>query len=172
MLVCTSSKRGLAHRHPRCSDSIGTDIVRLKRVGVLNASFMLAVIVALAMLANALPDRPILQLAVLTPVAYTIAILGDVATAIILLSTWHPHSGRASFVLGLAFAACAAVLLVAFLVLPMLPNDPPIISAHKQSGVWLYTFWHLVAAAGALSISFCGASTMPSRQRGASRSLR
>jgi diguanylate cyclase (GGDEF)-like protein len=126
--------------------------VGLDRVaGTRNASFLFAAIVALAGIGAMLPDGQALRLAVLAPVSYAIAILGDAATAIILLSTWRLAPSRATLVLGLSFAASAAVLFLASLVLPLLPRDPPIISAHAQSGLWLYVFWHLIAAAGAFT---------------------
>jgi diguanylate cyclase (GGDEF)-like protein len=127
-------------------------IVEIKRAADLRTAAMLfAAIVALAVIGAALPNGPDLRLAILAPAAYTIAILGDFATAVIVLSTWRHEPVRTTLVLALSFAASAVVLLLASLMLPLVPGAPPMFEGTTQTGLWLYVFWHITPAAGALA---------------------
>jgi len=113
---------------------------------------LIAVIAGLIFAGFALPSTPILRLAIIAPIAYFVAILSDVATAIVLLATWRKANARRSTVLlGIAFLSSAVLLLGAMLVLPLLPAVPPVLSAHAQSGIWLFIFWHAAVAVGALA---------------------
>ena len=121
----------------------------IKRVAIVG---LVAVIGGLACAAFALPNAPIPRLAIVTPIAYFVAIIGDVATAIILLATWHRSNVlRSTVVLGFAFVSSAAMLLGAMLALPLLPAAPPVLAAPVQSGVWLFMFWHAIVAIGAIA---------------------
>ncbi len=111
-----------------------------------------ACIVAFAVAGAVSPNTPILRLAGLAPIAYAMAVVGDAATAFVLLSTWRYASGkRSTFVLGLSFGACAIILLLAMATLPLMPENAPMLDVSEQTGIWLYVFWHVVASAGALS---------------------
>ncbi len=94
----------------------------------------------------------VLRLAPLNPMVYTVAVLGQGATAVVLLWAWRLGSDRRSaLILGLTFAATAITAFLAMLTLPMLPSLPPILAAPSQTGVWLSVFWHTFAAVGALA---------------------
>jgi diguanylate cyclase (GGDEF)-like protein len=113
---------------------------------------VLALIAGLAFAAFALPTGPIVRLAIIAPIAYFVAILADVATAIVLLATWRrAHVLRSTLVLGLAFLSNAVMLLGAMLLLPLLPVVPPVLASPMESGVWLFLFWHASVAVGALA---------------------
>jgi diguanylate cyclase (GGDEF)-like protein len=100
----------------------------------------------------ALPSVPIARLAIITPIAYFVAIISDLATATVLLATWHRSAARRStLVLALAFVSSAAMLLGAGLVLPLLPSVPAVLDAPQQLGIWLFLFWHAVVAVGAFA---------------------
>lgn len=130
-------------------------LVTQKRVAfVRDYALLVTSILALAAVGVALPAGPFLRFAVIAPVAYTLAILGDLTTAIILLSTWRYDRTRATLVLALSFTSSAALLFFASLMLPLLPGEPPLIAGPLQSGIWLYIFWHLSAAIGALVYVF------------------
>lgn len=130
-------------------------LVTIKRIALLrDFALLLAAILAIAAIGVALPRGPFLRLAIVAPVAYTIAILGDAATAMILLSIWRHERVRATLVLALSFASSAVLLFIASLMLPLLPAEAPILSGPTQSGIWLYVFWHLSAAGGALVYLF------------------
>jgi len=97
------------------------------------------------------PSTQLPRLSIVTPIAYFVAVLSELATALILLADWRTSPVRRStFVLALAFAACALLLLVAMLVVPMLPSGPAVIEAPLESGLWLFIFWHAAVAIGAL----------------------
>ncbi len=117
------------------------------------AAVLGAVIVAFC-IGTRLPSTPIPQLAVIAPIAYAIAILGNLATALVLLSTLRFASARATLALALTFAASAVILFLATLTLPLLPKMPTIISGHESSGLWLYVLWHYTPAYGALVYLF------------------
>jgi len=126
----------------------GADKV-LKRVAILA---LIVVIGGLTYAVYSLPRESIPRLAIITPIVYFVAILGDIATAIILLATWRrAHVLRSELVLGLAFLSNASALLGAMLVLPLIPTVPPVIAAPAQSGIWLFLFWHGIVAIGALA---------------------
>jgi hypothetical protein len=112
-----------------------------------------------------LPSSPIPRLAIVTPIAYFVAIISDIATAIILLATWRTATVlRSTLVLALAFLSSALMLAGAMLVLPLLPSVPPVVTAPVQSGIWLFMFWHGVVAIGALAYVVLRANDrMPSR---------
>ena len=74
---------------------------------------------------------------------------------------------RATFVLALSFAASGILAFLATLVLPLLPDDPPVLDFPVETGLWLYIFWHLAAGAGALAYVFArrtGGAVSPSRR--------
>jgi diguanylate cyclase (GGDEF)-like protein len=110
-----------------------------------------AILTALSFGALLLPSTPLPRLSIVTPIAYFVAVLSEVATALILLVDWRASPVRRStFVLALAFLAGALLLLIAMLVVPMLPSGPSVIDAPLQSGLWLFIFWHAAMAVGAL----------------------
>jgi hypothetical protein len=126
-------------------------LVTKKRVAfVRDYAVLVTSIIALAAIGVALPAGPYLRFAIIAPVAYAMAILGDVATAIILLSTWRHDRTRATLVLALSFGSSGVLLFLASLMLPLLPAEQPILAGPIQSGIWLYVFWHVAAAIGAL----------------------
>jgi diguanylate cyclase (GGDEF)-like protein len=109
-----------------------------------------AAIVTIAVLGALLPRGALPQFAALAPIAYSIAVIADAATAFVLLAAWsHAPVRRSTLVLALSFGASAVVLFMAMLALPLLPTQPPLVALFPQAGVWLYIFWHLIPAAGA-----------------------
>jgi diguanylate cyclase (GGDEF)-like protein len=110
-----------------------------------------AVIAAVALSTLVLPVSPQPRLAIVAPITYFVAILADAATALVLLSTWGSSPlRRSSFALALSFCVSALLMLAAILVLPVLPNELPVVSAPAQSGIWLFVLWHVNVAVGAL----------------------
>jgi diguanylate cyclase (GGDEF)-like protein len=113
---------------------------------------VLAVISVLAAIGAVLPDISLPRVAVVAPIAYFVTILAEVCAAFVLFAGLRDGAGRRStLVLALAFAANAAVSVLAFVVLPMMPLDPPILEASLQTAIWLFVGWHVVAAAGSLA---------------------
>jgi diguanylate cyclase (GGDEF)-like protein len=89
---------------------------------------------------------------VLAPVAYSLAVLGDLATAVILIATWRATPPRRStLVLILSFSSNALLLLAAALTLPLVQTVPPVVQAPGSFGIWIFVCWHVVAALGALA---------------------
>jgi diguanylate cyclase (GGDEF)-like protein len=134
--------------------------MRVNRSGIASAAFALpfafvgvmAVISVLAAIGAVLPDISLPRVALVAPIAYFVTILAEVCAAFVLFARLRDGAGRRStLVLALAFSANAAVSVLAFLVLPMMPLDPPILAASLQTAVWLFVGWHLVAAAGTLA---------------------
>ncbi len=115
---------------------------------------LLLVAVIAVLIGNTLPSKPIPQLAVIAPIAYALAILGNLATAVVLFSLLNYYSVRPTLVLALSFAASSVMLFFATLMLPLLPLTPPLLPASLQSGLWLYVFWHITPGAGALVYIF------------------
>jgi diguanylate cyclase (GGDEF)-like protein len=112
-------------------------------------AFVGAVIV-IAIVGTLLPNTPLPRFSMITPVCYSIAVLGDLATALIVFAASRTEPARRStVVLGLAFVTNASLLLVALLCLP-LPNSPPMLASPPQFGVWVFVFWHVMIAFGAL----------------------
>jgi len=112
---------------------------------------LIAILCAVAAIGVAEPSVPAPRLALIVPIAHFVAVLGDAATAIVLLAIWRASSTRRStLVLALSFAVSALLALLATLVLPLLPDEPPLLDLPLQAGVWLYIFWHVAAAVGAL----------------------
>jgi diguanylate cyclase (GGDEF)-like protein len=110
---------------------------------------VLAVISVLAAIGAVLPDISLPRVALVAPIADFVTILAEVCTAFVLFAGLRNGAGRRStLVLALAFSANAAVSVLAFLVLPMMPLDPPIVAASVQTAIWLFVGWHVVAAAG------------------------
>ena len=106
--------------------------------------------VALAGIAFA--NLPHAALSSLVPAAYFVAVLANLATAAVLFVGANAAAPRrSSFVLALTFGAVGIFTLFAMLVLPLLPDTPPIWARSAQAGIWLYVFWHAVAGAGALA---------------------
>jgi diguanylate cyclase (GGDEF)-like protein len=134
--------------------------MRVNRSGIASAALALpfafvvvmAVISVLAAIGAVLPDISLPRVAIVAPIAYFVTILAEVCTAFVLFAGLREGAGRRStLVLALAFSANAAVSVLAFLVLPMMPLDPPIVAASLQTAIWLFVGWHLVAAAGSLA---------------------
>jgi len=114
-----------------------------------------AAFAAIAALGRSLPTGPMPRFALLTPIAYFIAVIADVATAGVLLSiARYSPTRRSTIVLALSFAASSSLLFLAMLTIPLLPSDPPVLTVEPQAGIWLYVLWHVVAAAGALAYIF------------------
>jgi diguanylate cyclase (GGDEF)-like protein len=132
------------------------------RVGPL----LIAALCAVAAVGIVEPGVPLPRLALIVPISHFVAVLGDGATAIVLFAIWRSSSTRRStFVLALSFAASGVLALLATLVLPLLPDDPPVLDLPVQTGIWLYFFWHVAAAVGALAYVFmrrAGESRPPS----------
>ena len=114
------------------------------------------------------PGVPLPRLALIVPIAHFVAVLGDCATAIVLFGIWrYSPTRRSTFVLALSFATSGALAFLATLVLPLLPDDPPVLDASIQTGLWLYVFGHVAAALGAVAYVFlrrAGGSGSPSRR--------
>ncbi len=98
-----------------------------------------------------LPGTFLPRVAIVTPIAYFIALLADVCAALVLFATMRQVSGRRSMlVLALAFSANAVITISAFLCLPMMPLIPPVIDVPLLTAIWLFIGWHLTAAVGGL----------------------
>jgi diguanylate cyclase (GGDEF)-like protein len=98
-----------------------------------------------------LTSGPLYRFSMLGPIAYFVAFLADVSTAVVLLATLRSAAARRStFVLALAFAASALVMLIVMLVLPLVPSEQPVLPGFQYAGRWLYVAWHAIAAIGAL----------------------
>ena len=122
-----------------------------RRAGVV----LTILIVAIAYAGFVLPTTPLPRLAIIGPITYFVAILGDLGTALVLITTWRTSPARRStLVLTLSFTVSAVVMIAAILVLPLLPAEPPVIASTTQAGIWLFIMWHVNAAAGALAYVF------------------
>lgn len=116
------------------------------------APLAIGTIVAVALGGLLGPSVPLPRAAILTPVAYSIAVLGDFATAIILIATWQAsESRRSTVVLIFTFAANATMLLVATLALPLLPTVPAVVAAPASFSAWVFVAWHVLSALGAVA---------------------
>ena len=111
----------------------------------------LVCIAAVALAALVFPKVPVPRLDIFGPITYAFATLGDVATAVVLLSTWRLSPARRStFALTLAFAVSAILMLLSMLTLRLMPAVLPVLPSLPQAGIWLYVGWHVTAAIGAL----------------------
>ena len=135
-----------------------------QRVGLLLG----ALIVAVAYAGFALPDDALPRLAIIGPITYFVAILGDAGTALVLIATWRSSPARRStLVLALSFALSAIMISIAILILPLLALEPPVIESPAQAGIWVFMAFHINAAAGALAYVWLRRSdspAMPSRR--------
>lgn len=105
----------------------------------------------IAAIGSLLPSTPLPRYSILTPLSYSIAVLGDLATALILLAVNRAEPARRSTViLALGFLMNATILLVDVVYLP-LPYGPPILSGPPDFGFWVFVFWHVMVALGALA---------------------
>jgi diguanylate cyclase (GGDEF)-like protein len=111
-----------------------------------------ATFVAIAIAASLAPAVEIPRLAVFGPIFYAIAILANLATALVLLTGGRAEPARRSTMfLGVAFAAAGLSLLAVVLFLPLLPDSPAIVSSTPYLGSWLFVAWHISVAAGGLA---------------------
>ena len=110
-----------------------------------------AVVAGVALLGLLLPNEPVPSLALLNPFSFFGAVLADFGAAAVLLASWRSASSRRStMVLALAFTTSATMIFLAMLVLPLMPAEPAMVAARPQAGIWLFVFWHLAIAVGAL----------------------
>ncbi len=94
---------------------------------------------------------PLPRLAILGPIALFAAVLGNAATSAVLFETWRDMpKRRAAFALGLSFAVCGLLALLSLLAIPSSADGASVLPVSKQSGSWLYLFWHAAAAIGAI----------------------
>jgi diguanylate cyclase (GGDEF)-like protein len=108
-------------------------------------------VVLIAAIGSLLPSTPFPRYSIITPVSYWIAVLGDLATALILFAVNRVEPARRSTViLALGFLTNATILLVAVLYLP-LPYGPPMMPGPLEFGFWVFVFWHIMVALGALA---------------------
>ena len=113
---------------------------------------LIATVAAVAIAGIGLPPGSAARLALLGPIMFFAALLGDTATAVVLFAKCrYGAADRSMFVLALTFAAVAIEMLIAMLVLRMLPGDPPFVSAPPEAGVSMFISWHLTAGAGAIA---------------------
>jgi len=112
---------------------------------------MIAVITAIAVLGWNLPSSVLPRMAIIGPIVYFFVIFADAVTATILIRTlrWSLRP-RPTLVLSLWFAVNGALLFIAVIVLPVLPNSMPVFAGPAQFGPWISVFWHLTAALTAL----------------------
>ena len=112
---------------------------------------MVAVIAAIAVVGASLPGNVLPHMAIVGPIVYFFVIFADAVTATILIRTlpWSLRP-RSTLVLSLWFAINGALLLIAIVVLPVLPNSLPVFAGPSQFGSWISVFWHLTAALTAL----------------------
>jgi diguanylate cyclase (GGDEF)-like protein len=92
------------------------------------------------------------HLLVVFATTYFVPIVGDLATAAVLLATWSfaaPH--RSTFALGLTYAVVGALTLLQVLTLPLADWGISVVPAGTQAAVWLGVAAHAVAAAGAIT---------------------
>jgi diguanylate cyclase (GGDEF)-like protein len=106
-----------------------------------------AAITAIGTLGLVLRDVACPQLAFLDPMALFAATTCDFATALVLFGMWRDvPARRATLVLGLSFAASAALGGLALAVMPAFPGEP---AAWPRAGTWLQIGWSSIAAIGA-----------------------
>jgi diguanylate cyclase (GGDEF)-like protein len=112
---------------------------------------MIAVITAIAVIGATLPNNVLPRMAIIGPIVYFFVIFTDAVTATILMRTlpWSLRP-RPTLVLALWFAINGALLLIAVIVLPVLPNSLPVFAGPAQFGSWIAVLWHLTAALTAL----------------------
>jgi diguanylate cyclase (GGDEF)-like protein len=109
-----------------------------------------------AVFAHAQPPR----LLALVASAYFIPVLGNLATAAVLLATWHYAAARRStLVLLLSYGTVGLLMLAQVLAFPIAPAGVSMIpvSPHATTWLavaWLAVAWHAVAAVGALLYVF------------------
>jgi diguanylate cyclase (GGDEF)-like protein len=93
---------------------------------------------------------PLPRLAFLQPIALFTVVMGNLASAIVMLETWrHFPKHRAAFVLALTFGVSALFAFLTLLSVPPWAGGQAALSVSQQTGPWLYQAWHVAAAAGA-----------------------
>jgi diguanylate cyclase (GGDEF)-like protein len=106
---------------------------------------------AITAAALALPNVPEPRLAMFGPIMYAMAVFGDIATAVVLLSTWRISLVRRStLVLALSFAVSGILMLLAMLTLKLMPSTVVVLRSLPQAGMWLFLSWHIAGGIGAL----------------------
>jgi diguanylate cyclase (GGDEF)-like protein len=106
-------------------------------------------VVLVAVLAALLPPVMLPRFALTAPLCYFVVVLGDAASAIVLLALARTAvNGRAMLAMAFSFFLNAGIMLGCFLVLPLL-FGPPVIDSPRQFPVWLFIFWHVTVAGGA-----------------------
>jgi diguanylate cyclase (GGDEF)-like protein len=117
---------------------------------VVYASVAFVFVVAVAGIAYS--GTPLPRFAMLQPIALFSVVMGNAASAIVLLETWrHYPKARATFVLALTFGVTALLALLSLLVTPPWAGAPAAFAAPEQAGPWLYGSWHVAAALGGLA---------------------
>jgi len=113
-----------------------------------------AAFVLVALIGSLLPPVMLPRLALTAPICYFVVVLGDTASALVLLGLVRTAvHGRAMQVLACSFFMNAGVMLANLIVFPFL-FGPPILDAPQQFPVWLFIFWHVVVAVGAYAYLF------------------
>ena len=108
-------------------------------------------VVAITTIGLVFRAMPLPRLAILGPIALFAAVLGNVATSAVLFETWRDMpKRRAAFALGLSFGVCGLLALLSLLSIPASVGGVSVLPVSKQSGSWLYLFWHAAAAIGAI----------------------
>ena len=115
-----------------------------RRFAAITVAFVLV-----AVIGSLLPPVMLPRLALTAPICYFVVVLGDAASALVLLGLARTAvHRRAMQVLAFSFFMNAGVMLACFLVLPLL-FGPPIVDSPQQFPVWLFIFWHIGVAVGA-----------------------
>ena len=122
------------------------------KIGSVRAALVpLGCLAAIAIAAFALPNTPAPRLAILGPIEYAVAVLADLGTVLVLMSTWRISIARHStYVLALSYAVTGILMLLAMLTLPLMPAQLPVLPSLPDAGMWLYLGWHITPGVGAL----------------------
>jgi diguanylate cyclase (GGDEF)-like protein len=117
------------------------------------ASFVVLFGLALvALVGIVLPATPYPRLAMISPITYFVAMLSSFATVAVLpqvATGWHRP--RAVTVMSLSYLVSGVLTAGVILVLPMIPLEPPLITAGASSGVWLILLWNALFGVGAFA---------------------
>jgi len=129
-----------------------SDVVRAEQAERRRFALTAATFFVIAIAGWLMPNEPLPRLALFGPVFSAIAILGNLATGFILLTGGQAEIPRRSTIfLGVSFVATGVTLCLVVLVLPMVPQDPPLFTVAPHLGVWLFVFWHVGVATGAFA---------------------
>jgi diguanylate cyclase (GGDEF)-like protein len=132
------------------SEPVRVDRSERRPFGLIAATFFVIAFAGWLMPAVQLP-----RLTLFSPVFLAIAILGNVATGLIVLAIGRAETARRSTIfLGCSFVATGVTLFLVVLFLRLLPGNPAIVSSAPGLAAWLFICWHVSVATGAFAYVF------------------